>query len=88
MRAAARTRGVDVLVAHSPPAPTVEAMTGRPADASAVRVHQAEAALGGPPVVAGHMHQRWWDAPRRVRVLDELEVRLVAGDDLELGVAK
>ena len=79
VRAATRTRGVDLLVAHTPPAPTVAAMTGRPAHPSAVRVHQAQAALGWPPVVAGHMHRSWQDVSRRVQVLDELEARFIDG---------
>jgi hypothetical protein len=69
---AGRTRGVDLLVSHVPPAATCEAMTGLPSSLSAVRVQQAQAALGGVPVVAGHMHRAWRDDLLQVTVVEEM----------------
>ncbi len=67
------TRGIDLLISHTPPASATERMTGGPAHASAVRVQQAQLALDGVPVIAGHMHCSWRDeGPPSVIVLDEL----------------
>lgn len=69
------TRGIDLLIAHTPPASAAERITGKPAHASAIRVQQAQFALGDVPVIAGHMHCSWRDeGPPSVIVLDELEV--------------
>lgn len=68
------TGGIDLLIAHTPPASATERITGTPAHASAVRVQQAQFALGGVPVIAGHMHCSWREeGPPSVIVLDELE---------------
>lgn len=75
LRQAAVTRGIDLLIAHTPPASATERMTGLPAHASAIRIQQAQYALDGVPVIAGHMHRSWQDeGPPSVVVLDEMEV--------------
>jgi predicted phosphodiesterase len=69
---AGRTKGVDLLVAHVPPAAACEAMTGLPSSLSAVRVQQAQSALGRVPVIAGHMHRAWRDDQLQVTVVEEM----------------
>lgn len=46
--------------------------TGFPPSLSAVRVQQAQFALGGVPVVASQMHPAWHDDLRHVTVVAEL----------------
>ena len=65
---------VDILVAHTPPAP-VYPIFGYPPDPSACQVERAWEMLGRPAVVCGHLHHAGAVGP--VRVLAELEVLLL-----------
>ena len=65
---------VDILVAHTPPAPVYPLCGYRP-DPSACEVERAWEMLGRPAVVCGHLHRA--RAVGAVRVLGELEVLLM-----------
>lgn len=65
---------VDILVAHTPPAPVYPVLGYRP-DPSACQVERAWEMLGRPIVVCGHLHRAC--AVGAVRVLAELEVFLM-----------
>jgi hypothetical protein len=65
---------VDILVAHTPPAPVYPLFGYRP-DPSACEVERAWELLGRPAVVCGHLHRARAVGP--VRVLAELEVLLL-----------
>jgi predicted phosphodiesterase len=65
---------VDILVAHTPPAPIYPLFGYRP-DPSACEVERAWEMLGRPAVVCGHLHRARAVGP--VRVLAELEVLLL-----------
>jgi predicted phosphodiesterase len=65
---------VDILVAHTPPAPVYAVLGFRP-DPSSCEVERAWDLLGRPTVVCGHLHQARAVGP--VRVLAELEVLLL-----------
>jgi hypothetical protein len=65
---------VDILVAHTPPAPVYPLFGYRP-DPSACEVERAWEMLGRPALVCGHLHRARAVGP--VRVLAELEVLLL-----------
>ncbi len=65
---------VDILVAHTPPAPVYAVLGFRP-DPSSCEVERAWDLLGRPTLVCGHLHQARAVGP--VRVLAELEVLLL-----------
>jgi Icc-related predicted phosphoesterase len=65
---------VDILVAHTPPAPAYAVLGFRP-DPSSCEVERAWEMLGRPAVVCGHLHQARAVGP--IRVLAELEVVLL-----------
>jgi predicted phosphodiesterase len=65
---------VDILVAHTPPAPVYAVLRFRP-DPSSCEVERAWDLLGRPTVVCGHLHQARAVGP--IRVLAELEVLLL-----------
>ena len=65
---------VDILVAHTPPAPVYPLFGYRP-DPSSCEVERAWEMLGRPVVVCGHLHRARAVGP--VRVLGELEVLLL-----------
>jgi predicted phosphodiesterase len=65
---------VDILVAHTPPAPVYPLYGYRP-DPSACEVERAWEMLGRPALVCGHLHRARAVGP--VRVLAELEVLLL-----------
>ena len=65
---------VDILVAHTPPAPVYAVLGFRP-DPSSCEVERAWDLLGRPTVVCGHLHQARAVGP--IRVLAELEVLLL-----------
>lgn len=65
---------VDILVAHTPPAPMYPFFGYRP-DPSAREVERAWELLGRPTLVCGHLHRARAVGP--VRVLGELEVVLL-----------
>jgi|GEM_PF-971957 len=76
--AATGTRGVDLIVTHTPPATTTERMTGQVAHLSAFRLQRAVSALNGASWVSGHMHRSFREeGPPPVTVLDELELVIV-----------
>lgn len=65
---------VDILVAHTPPAPVYPVCGYRP-DPSACEVERAWEMLGRPTLVCGHLHRA--RAVGVVRILGELEVLLM-----------